>query len=175
MTRARILAVLIGKVCGPLALALSLTLAPGALAQDASPEASDTLSVAERFVEAMNAVFATGDAAALDEIVSPGFVDRTPSMTRTGGEQTPDLAGLKNTFVAVHDVLPEATVRIDQSIVEGDMAALLVTFAGMRGPDTTTDGVLILRVEVGKVVESWNYESGGEQRMQPMFEATPEA
>jgi predicted SnoaL-like aldol condensation-catalyzing enzyme len=175
MTRARILALLIGMLCGPLALMLSLSLTPDALAQDASPEASDTRSVAERFVDAMNTVFTTGDAAALDEIVAAGYIDRTPSMTRTGGEQTPDLAGLKNTFVAVHDVFPDATVRIDQAIVEGDMAALLVTFAGMRGQDTTTDGVLILRVADGKVVESWNYESGGEQRMQPMFEATPEA
>ena len=152
-----------------------LILAPAAWAQDATPAATETLTVAERFVEAMNSVFATGDPAVLDEIVAADFVDRTPSPTRTGGEQTPDLAGLKNTFVAVHDVVPEATVRIDQSIVEDDMAALLVTFEGMRGPGTETDGVLILRVANGKVIESWNYERGGEQRMQPMFEATPAA
>jgi hypothetical protein len=160
-------------VCALLAPAFTPT--PGTLAQDASPAASDTIAVAERFVEAMNAVIASGDATRLDEIVSADYVDRTPSLTRTGGEQTPDLAGLKNTFVAVHDVFPDAVVRIDQSIVEGAMAALLLTFEGMRGPDTTTDGVLILRVADGQVVESWNYERGGEQPLQPMFEATPAA
>jgi hypothetical protein len=147
--------------------------APVARAQDASPAAGDTQAVAERFVQAMNDIFATGDATVLDEIVSPDYVDRTPSPTRTGGEQTPDLAGLRNSFLAVHDVFPAARVAIDDAIVEGDMAALLVTFEGMRGPDTIVDGALILRVEDGLVVESWNYERGGEERLQPMFEATP--
>jgi hypothetical protein len=145
------------------------------MAQGASPVASETEEVARRFVEAMNSVFATGDAGVLDEVVSPDFVDFTPSPTRTGGEQTPDLAGLKNTFVAVHEVFPDSVVTIDEAIVEGDMAALLVTFEGMRGPDTTSGGVIVLRVADGMVVESWNYEAGGEERLQPMFEATPGA
>ena len=156
-------------------LLFSLVSAPVAAAQDASPAADDTKAVALRFVEAMNEIFATGNADLLDEVVAADYVDRTPSLTRTGGTATPDLAGLKTTFVAVHDVFPEATVSVDAAIVENHMAALLVTFQGMRGPDTTVDGVLILRIADGKVVESWNYERGGEAPMQPMFEATPEA
>lgn len=143
-------------------------------AQEATPSAGDTEATALLFVDAMNDVFATGDASLLDDIVSPDFVDNTPSPTRTGGEASPDLAGLKSTFEAVHEVFPEANVVVDEAIVEGDMAALLVTFNGLRGPDTVVDGVLILRVEDGTVVESWNYERRGEARLQPMFEATPE-
>lgn len=120
-------------------------------------------------------IFATGNADLLDEVVAASYVDRTPSLTRTGGTATPDLAGLKTTFAAVHDIFPESTVSVDAAIVDGDMAALLVTFHGMRGPDTTVDGVLVLRIADGKVVEGWNYERGGEAPLQPMFEATPAA
>jgi hypothetical protein len=123
----------------------------------------------------MNEIFACGNVDLLDEIVSPDFVDHTPSPTRTGGEALPDLAGLKSSFAAVHDIFPEARVTIDEAIVEGDMAALLVTFDGLRGPGTVADGVLILRVANGLVTENWNHERGGEARLQPMFEATPEA
>ncbi len=121
----------------------------------------------------MNDVFATGDANLLDDVVSSDFVDNTPSPTRTGGEASPDLGGLKSTFGAVHEVFPEANVVVEAAIVEGDMAALLVTFNGLRGPNAVVDGVLILRVADSQVVESWNYERGGEARLQPMFEATP--
>jgi predicted SnoaL-like aldol condensation-catalyzing enzyme len=144
-------------------------------AQEATPAAADTEAVALRFVDVMIEIFATGNADLLDDVVAAEYVDRTPSLTRTGGAATPDLAGLKTTFVAVHDVFPESTVTVEASIVQGDMAALLVTFHGMRGPGTTVDGVLVLRVADGKFVEGWNYERGGEAPLQPMFEATPEA
>ena len=156
-------------------LFIGLLFAPAADAQDASPAAGDTKAAALRFVEAMNEIFATGNADLLDEVVAASYVDRTPSLTRTGGTATPDLAGLKTTFAAVHDIFPESTVSVDAAIVDGDMAALLVTFHGMRGPDTTVDGVLVLRIADGKVVEGWNYERGGEAPLQPMFEATPAA
>jgi hypothetical protein len=67
-----------------------------------------------------------------------------------------------------------AKVTVDEAIIEDDMAALLVTFDGLRGPGTVVDGVLVLRVADGFVTESWNYERGGEAHLQPMFEATPE-
>jgi hypothetical protein len=153
---------------------LALGFGPAALAQEATPTGSDTAAVAESFVAAVNDVFATGDVALLDEVVSPEYVDRTPSLTRTGSEQTPDLAELRATFLAMHEAVPDTRVMIDEAIVDGDMAALLVTFEGMRGPETIVDGVIILRVADGLVAESWNYEAGGEERLQPMFEATPE-
>ena len=171
MARSSVLSLVIGLL---IAL-LTPHITPAVGAQDATPPMTDTLAVAERYVEAMNGVFATGDASVLDAIVSPDYVDRTPSPNRTGGEQTPDLAGLRATFIAVHDVFPDSHVTIDDAIVEGDMAALLVTFEGMRGPGTIVDGVIVLRVADGMVAESWNYESGGEERLQPMFEATPTA
>ena len=146
-----------------------------ARAQDATPDSSEMEIVVHRFIEAMNDVFATGDASLLDAVVSPDYVDNTPSPTRTGGEQPPDLAGLKASFEAVHAVFPQATVTVDDTIVDGDSAAVRVTFNGLRGPDTEVDGVMIFRVADSQVVESWNYERGGEARLQPMFEATPEA
>lgn len=146
-----------------------------ARAQVASPAASDTEAVAMRFVEVMNEVFAGGDSNLLDEVVAADYLDRTPSETRTGGTAAPDLAGLIASFEAVHAVFPDATVTVDDAIVEADMAALLVTFDGLRGPDTVVDGVIIVRVADGMVVESWNYERGGEAPLQPMFEATPAA
>jgi hypothetical protein len=45
-------------------------------------------------------------------------------------------------------------MTIDQAIADGDMAALLVTFDGLRDPDTVVDGVVILRIADGKVVAS---------------------
>ena len=146
---------------------------PVVVAQDASPAAGDTQAVADQFVAAMNAVFASGDIIALDAVVATDYVNHTPSPTREGGTSAPDLAGLKESFVAVHAVFPGATVEIDETIVEGDLAALLVTFNGLMGPDSETEGVIVVRVAAGKVVESWNFESGGTERMQPMFESTP--
>lgn len=144
-------------------------------AQDASPATDETGAIAQRFVEAMNTIFATGDTAALDELVAPDYVNHTPSPTREGGVSAPDLAGLKESFAAVHAVFPGATVTVEDTIVEGDLAALVVTFNGMGGPDTESDGAVIVRVADGRIVESWNFEEGGTQRMQPMFEATPAA
>jgi hypothetical protein len=153
----------------------SIALAPLSTvrAQDASPTAGDTGAVADRLIQAMNEVFATGNASLLDEIVAAGYVNHTPSPTREGGLASPDLAGLKSGFEAVHAVFPDAKVSVDDSIVEGDRAALLVTFNGMGGPETETQGVIIIRVTDGRIAESWNFESGGSARMQPMFEATP--
>ena len=151
------------------------TAPPIARAQDTTPTSSETEAVALRFVESMNEVFASGDATLLDEVVASDYVDRTPSETRTGGTATADLAGLQTSFEAVHAVFPDATVKIDETIVQGDMAALLVTFDGLRGPETVVDGIIIVRVADGKVIESWNYERGGEAPLQPMFEATPPA
>lgn len=153
------------------ALLFSAALPAPARAQDAT----DTEAVATSYVEAMNAVFASGDVAALDAVVSPDYVNHTPSPTRDGGVSSPDLAGLKSSFEAVHAVFPDATVTVVEAIVEGDNAALLVNFDGMGGPDTDSDGVIILKIADGLVVESWNFEAGGAERMQPMFEATPAA
>lgn len=156
-------------------VALVLSTMPATVrAQDATPDSTEMEIVVHRFIEAMNEVFATGDASLLDAVVSSEYVDNTPSPTRTGGEQTPDLAGLKASFEAVHAVFPQATVTVDDTIIDGEMAAVLVTFNGLRGPDTEVDGVMIFRVADSQVVESWNYERGGEARLQPMFEATPE-
>ncbi len=135
--------------------------------------ASATGAVAQKFVSAMNDVFANGDVSALDAVVAANYVDHTPSPTRAGGAATPDLAGLKSSFAAVHDVFPGARVTVDQAIAQGDMAALLVTFNGMRGPGVIEDGVIVCRVAGGKVVASWNYESGGAAHLQPDFAAPP--
>jgi ketosteroid isomerase-like protein len=169
MSRALRVAALVIALCAPFAAGPAL-----ARAQSATPTTDHTEEVAYRFVEAMNTIFANGDASTLDSVVAPDYVDRTPSDTRTGGMATPDLAGLKATFEAVHETFPEATVKVDDAIVDGDMAALLITFNGLRGPGTVVDGVLVLRVADGHVVESWNYERGGEAPLQPAFEGTPQ-
>jgi len=135
---------------------------------------NDAKAVAARFVAAMNQVFAKGNATALDDLVAAKYVDHTPSPTPSGGVSAPDLAGMKASFEAVHRVFPGATVTVDELIVEGDRAALLVTFDGMMGPDSRTIGSIILRVEDGKVAESWNFEAGGTARMQPKFATAPE-
>jgi len=169
MSRALRVAALLIMLFGPFAAFPGLS-----LAQDSTPTAGATEAVANQFVAAMNAVFANGDASALDAVVAPDYVDRTPSDTRTGRKATPDLAGLKATFEAVHETFPDATVKVDDAIVDGDMAALLITFNGLRGPGSVVDGVLVLRVADGHVVESWNYERGGEAPLQPAFEGTPD-
>jgi predicted SnoaL-like aldol condensation-catalyzing enzyme len=169
------------RILGPIFIAAALfaTLAgfspAAALAQNASPTPGDTEAVATQFVEAINSIFASGDAAGLDALIAADYVNHTPSPTRDGGVSAPDLAGLKESFEAVHAVFPGAKVTIDDAIVEGDLAALLVTFNGMGGADSESEGVIVLRIVDGKVTESWNFEEGGTARMQPMFEATPAA
>lgn len=162
----------------PVALAFALLgmVAVGtARGQDATPAASDTEAVARQFVEAMNTVFTTGETTALDDVVAVDYVNHTPSPTRSGGMAAPDLAGLKESLGAVHEVFPDATVSVNDAIVEGDQAAMLIDFTGMQGTESDTDGVIVVRVVDGKVAESWNFQSGGVAGMQPMFEATPQA
>jgi predicted SnoaL-like aldol condensation-catalyzing enzyme len=149
--------------------------APVRGAQDATPAATDTETVARQFIDAMNTVFTTGDTDALDAVVTSDYVNHTPSPTPSGQVAAADLAGLKESLGAVHTVFPDATVSVTQAIVQGDMAAMLIDFTGMRGMESDTDGVIVVRVAEGKVAESWNFQSGGAAGMQPMFEATPAA
>jgi predicted SnoaL-like aldol condensation-catalyzing enzyme len=162
----------------PVALAfalLGMVFVGTARGQDATPAAGDTEAVARQFVEAMNTAFSTGETTALDDVVAADYVNHTPSPTQSGATAAPDLAGLKESFGAVHEVFPDAKVSVKDAIVEGDQAALLIDFTGMRGMESDTDGVIVVRVVDGKIAESWNFQSGGAAGMQPMFEATPSA
>ncbi|MBI4672180.1 MAG: ester cyclase [Chloroflexi bacterium] len=117
-------------------------------------------ALARGWYDAMTKAFATGDMNALDAFIVADFVEHNPSPG-----QGPGLAGLKQLFAGFQSAFPDMNISAEDVIAEGDkVAARFVmrgmntgSFAGMpaTGKQVTVEGIDILRVEGGKIVEHW--------------------
>ncbi|RSM70260.1 ketosteroid isomerase [Actinoplanes sp. ATCC 53533] len=119
---------------------------------------TDTLAVATRYVNALNAGdFATVAGMFADEIVwhQPGSSQL--SGTYRGAPAVGELLGATMT-------LSEGTLRLAATgapMVNGDVCAFPIHFSGKRsnGAEMSMDGVDVLRIEGEKIAEVWLFSS----------------
>jgi len=119
-----------------------------------SSEESKTLG--RRIVEALN----SGNLTTIDEVLAPGYVDRTPSPGLT-----PDREGFKQGLTKFRAAFPDFRYTIDDEIVAGDKLVHRLTGRGTQkgefqgvpatGKQATWSEIHIGRLVNGKVVEHW--------------------
>jgi hypothetical protein len=148
----------------------------GPFAVPAAPvESADAAATAQAFYAAVNEVLATGKAAPLDHLVSPGLVEHPPR-PGDGGR-----AGLVRVLLARRAVFPGLRVAVDDARAAGDdLVAIRVraagptagSFLGMPVPAVTTawGPVELLRVADGRVAERWT-GTGDATMLSPLWEA----
>ena len=102
----------------------------------------------------------TRDVDVLDEFFSPDVVshNRRPGMAE-------GIAGIKEFFAAWRDALPDARVELGPVVAEGDLVAIRSVTTGTHegaleslpatGVKVSVDGIDIVRVEDGLIVEHW--------------------
>ena len=109
-----------------------------------------------RYIELWN----TGNEALADEILAPNFVDHTHP------DQPPGAQSVKEEVASFRAAFPDAQLRVEQIISEGDTVAfrfeLRGTHLGPFGPFSPTGkqvvltGMDFLRIADGKIVEVWS-------------------
>ena len=90
-------------------------------------ESEATGRVVRSFYEAANAVIATGDVAALDQVVAPAYRDHA-----TSPGTSPDQAGLGRSLAAIHACRPVCAPRDRGGRCRADRAAVRVTLVGLE-------------------------------------------
>jgi serine phosphatase RsbU (regulator of sigma subunit)/predicted ester cyclase len=119
-------------------------------------------SLVQRFFEAQGA----GDLDALDEIMAPDFVDRSllPS-------EEPDREGYKRSVAEDHAAFSNLRYIIEDQIAKDDMVVSRLTirrvhdrgeFVGIAptGGEYEATGIVIHRIEGGRIAEEWSEGSG---------------
>ncbi len=126
--------------------------------------------LARRFLEAQ----AKGNIETLDELMAPGFVDRSllPG-------QKPSREDYKQSVVDMLAVFSNTSFNIEAQIAEGDQVVSRFTgtsvhrgkFLGVdpTGDETNYSGIAIHRIADGKIVEEWS-ESDNLEVVQPALE-----
>jgi steroid delta-isomerase-like uncharacterized protein len=99
----------------------------------------------------------------LDEIFAPEFIDHTASP-----DQPPGPEGLKRFFAMMDRGFPDFRATVEDVIAEGDKVGFRFTFHGTHqgafmgiaptGEQVTMQGIDILRIVDGQVVELWGQE-----------------
>ncbi len=112
-------------------------------------------TIAQRFNED---VWGRGDEAALEELLSPDFVDHGALPG-----QTPDREGHKQILGVFRSAFPDLQVTTEEIIAEGDKVVSRWTARGTHqgelmsiaptGKEVTITGIDVLRIAEGKVVE----------------------
>jgi steroid delta-isomerase-like uncharacterized protein len=98
------------------------------------------------------------DLTTVDELFAPDFVSHTMPP-----ELPPGREGVKQFFARFADALPDIDVRIDETVVEGDRAAVVTTTTGTHerelfgipptGRRVAVTGIDWVRVADGRIVE----------------------
>lgn len=106
-------------------------------------------------------VFSTGDTDELEEIIGPGYIDRTLSPG-----QAPGIEGLKQTIGAFRAAFPDGEITARELLADGDKVVARVTLTGTHvadyfgtppsGTPIASEGVETFRFSHGMVVESWS-------------------
>jgi signal transduction histidine kinase len=127
-------------------------------------------ALARRFLEAQ----ATGDMETLDELMAPGFVDRSLLPGQKSGRED-----YKRSLADMLSVFSNTGFRIEAQVAEGDMVASRFTGSSVHrgkflgadptGEETSYSGIHIHRIEGGKIAEEWS-ESDNLEVVQPALE-----
>ena len=120
--------------------------------------------VVRRFYEAYN----QGNWDALDALVAPGYVHRTPSTEV-------DLAAFKQAGGSVRAGMPDYRITVEEIIADGNRVAVRLTGRGTHrgsfygepatGRSVVSHGMVIHRLEHGRIVEGWELSD-----MHPSFQ-----
>lgn len=96
---------------------------------------------------------------AIDELIHPDYVFRTP------GEELHGREALKELFSSYHTALPDMHVHIDESISANDQVVLLLTLTGTHenemmgipatGNQINVNGMIRSRLDNGQIIEEW--------------------
>jgi len=124
-------------------------------------ETSDNVALVRRWFEE---VWNKGRAEAIDEMfdeegVAHGLADETGAPLRGP-------TGFKPFFRRFHEAFPEMEVVVEDTVSEGDKVAARCSIRGRHRGDTLGfkatdspvefDGICIVRISDGKIVEAWN-------------------
>lgn len=119
---------------------------------------TDTLAVATRYVDALNA----GDFATVAGMFADDIVWHQPGSSQISGTYrgAPAVGGLLGNTMT----LSEGTLRLAATgapMVNGNLCAFPIHFSGKRsnGADMSMDGVDVLRIEGEKIAEVWLFSS----------------
>jgi steroid delta-isomerase-like uncharacterized protein len=106
-------------------------------------------------------VWVTGDLAALDRLLAPGFMDHAAKLGGGAG----DAAGFKEQVREFRTAFPDGGTRIEDLIAEGDRVVMRWTDGGThRGPfmgvaptgkHVTMTGIDVYRIVDGQIAEFW--------------------
>jgi steroid delta-isomerase-like uncharacterized protein len=119
---------------------------------------SESKDLARRFYEE---VFNAGDLDAIDQLLTPDFVDH-----EEGPPGTPDgIEGVKAFVTMYREAFPDIHVTIDDMVEEGDRIAVRATFTGTHdgefmgvpasGRSIKIEAIDMVRVVDGKAAEHW--------------------
>jgi steroid delta-isomerase-like uncharacterized protein len=113
--------------------------------------------------------FSTGSISELDQIVGPGYVDRTAAPNQAAG-----IAGLRQNIAAFRTAFPDGRIIIRELIADHDKVVARVTLTGTHvadyfgippsGKHMVADGIETFRFMHGMVVESWSMFGDLKQR-----------
>jgi predicted ester cyclase len=120
--------------------------------------AEENKALIRRYFEEIDA---RRDASVLDEFVAPDFIDHNPSPGFT-----PDLEGLKQSFVHFLAATPDGYHIVEDMIAEGDKVMTRISAYGTQtgelfgipptGKQIRTTGIAVHRIANSKIVEHWN-------------------
>ncbi len=115
-------------------------------------------AVVQRFNELIGEFFRTGDANALDEVLSPDFVYYQPGTP-------PDLESIKQFLPMFRAAFPDMSYTVEDMIAEGDKVVDRLTWQATHqgelmgipptGNSVTVTEMHISRIADGKIVERW--------------------
>lgn len=118
--------------------------------QNANETPESKKAVFRRLVE----IYATGDLAALDEVIAPDYIGHASAGDR-------DFEGFRQSIQYFHDlfVYDENSFQVNDQFVEGEKVATRMT-ANVKvratGEPITLIGINLARIVGGKIVEEWN-------------------
>jgi predicted ester cyclase len=121
-------------------------------------QGSNNAATQRRLVEEAQA---QGRLAAVDEILTPDFVDHTPFPG-----MPPTREGVKQIFAMIRAGLPDHDARIEQMVAQGDLVATYKSFTGTHdgelfgvaptGRRVTIRVMDFVRYRDGQLAEHWN-------------------
>ncbi len=99
-------------------------------------------------------IYATGNLAALDEVIAPDYVGHASAGDR-------NLEGFRQSILHFHHlfVYGEGSFEVNDQFVEGDKVATRMTAhvkVRATGEPVTLIGINLARIVNGKIVEEWN-------------------
>jgi steroid delta-isomerase-like uncharacterized protein len=112
----------------------------------------------EEILNAWNRAWGSGDLAAFEQLLAPGYVRRSKSGTE-------DYASIRKTIQATHEAFPNFSTDIVHIVEEGQTAAIYWQGRGTHegafmdvpatGRSVAVNGASFLRFEGGKISEEW--------------------